>query len=145
MENTLAFTITYLYKDFLAYSTGELKKLGLSFGQLPFILYIAKHPGCTQSELTKHLRMDWGHSQRSITKLVEEEFIEKKYLTGDRKSYHLYLTSTGRQAFDASHNFFDAWDKIQLKSLSEDEQQQLLSLLHRLTLSKEISKRHESL
>ena len=60
MKETLAFHIAALYRQFLAYTTEELKKAGLSFGQMPLIIYTGKHPGCTQADMTKMLRLDWG-------------------------------------------------------------------------------------
>ena len=60
MKETLAFHIAALYRQFLAYTTEELKKAGLNFGQMPLIIYTGKHPGCTQADMTKMLRLDWG-------------------------------------------------------------------------------------
>ena len=53
MKDTMAFHMMALHRDFLAYTTESLKELGLSFGQMPFILYAGKHPGCTQADLTR--------------------------------------------------------------------------------------------
>ena len=66
MEDTMAFASVLLYRQFLSYCTEELKKLGLNFGQLPFLLHVGKHPDCTQAELTRYLRIDWGYCQRSV-------------------------------------------------------------------------------
>ena len=138
MRNTFAFQITVLYREFLAYTTAELKKLGLSFGQMPLILYVGKHPDCTQAELTRALRLDWGYSQRSIAKLVESGFMNKvadKIKPGNC----LNLTEKGESAFAACHEVFPSWDRLHADRITSEEKETLLLLLHKLTAEREES------
>ena len=132
MKETVAFQMMVLYRDFLAYTTGELKKLGLSFGLMPLVLYIGKHPRCSQADLTRMLRLDWGYSQRSIKKLVEVGLIRKEYDDGHACNC-LTLTEAGEKVFDASHNVFASWDQLHTTGLSPEERDTLLRLLTRLT------------
>ena len=134
MEQTLSYHLVRLYKDFLSFTTKELKELGLNYGQLPFILYIGKHPGCTQAELTNGLKIDWGYSQRSITKLIDSHFIVKNYLDGDNRTGHLTLTVSGDLAFTVSHKVFSLWDQMHLKDFTPEEKETLLSLLMKISV-----------
>ena len=132
MKETFAFQITVLYRKFLSYTTEELKKLGLCFGQMPLIRYVGKHPACTQAELTRNLRLDWGYSQRSIAKLAENGFMNKE--AGKVKSGNcLTLTEKGAKAFEVCHEVFDTWDSLQLNKLTSDERENLFLLLHKMT------------
>ena len=45
-EQSLAFFTTLLNKDFTNYCNRRLAEAGLLQGQLYFILYVGKHPGC---------------------------------------------------------------------------------------------------
>ena len=76
--STLSYYTTELYKEFAAYTTEKLHELGLNFGQMYFIIYVGKHPECTPSELTSALKLDWGHSQRSVAKLAEDGFLDQR-------------------------------------------------------------------
>lgn len=129
--STLSFYTTELYKEFAAYTTEQLHELGLNFGQMYFIIYVGKHPDCTPSELTKALKLDWGHSQRSITKLVCDGFLTKEKNNG--RSYSLKLTKEGQQAFEVCHQVFFDWDKEYLSGLTAEEKELLLSLLEKIT------------
>lgn len=121
-----------LYRDFLSYTTKVLRELGVSFGQMPLILYIGKHAGCSQADLTKALRLDWGYSQRSITKLVDGGLLQKEY--DETQSCHsLTLTESGWTVFDASHEVFRSWDQLKTSSLSAEETEMLLFLLSKLS------------
>ena len=131
MDKTAAYYLTYLYRSFLAYTTKELKTLGLNYGQLPFILYIGKCPHCTQAELKNGLEVDWGHCQRSVDKLAEAGFAKKTQRDGER--VRLTLTEKGERAFALSHQVFHAWDQEHLQVLTPDEREQLLGLLAKLT------------
>ena len=64
MFQTLAYYATVFHRGFTAYTTQRLQKLGLNFGSLFPVIYVGKHPGCTQAELTAALGLDWGYSQR---------------------------------------------------------------------------------
>lgn len=133
MKPSVAFLTAALYRDFLAYSTGELKKLGLSYGQLPFLLYVGKHPGCAPAELTNQLHLDWGYSQRSITRLVECGILIKKRNEAEARSYQLFLTEEGENVFAGSYGVVESWDAKKSKRLPPEEQEQLITLLYKLT------------
>ena len=131
MKETLAFQIVILYREFLAYTTKELKALGLNFGQMPLVVYAGKYPGCTQADLTKALRLDWGYSQRSISKLVDSGFMTKEQKEG-AGCYYLNLTDKGNQAFDECHKVFREWDQIKMKNFSDSEKREMIELLKKI-------------
>ena len=55
MEKTLAYAIALLRRDFKAYCQQELSKLGVSLGQLYFLLYIGKYQPCSSKALSDAL------------------------------------------------------------------------------------------
>lgn len=126
MFQTLAYYATVFHRSFVAYTTRRLQALGLNFGSLFPVIYVGKHPGCTQAELTAALHLDWGYSQRCITKLVEDGFLTREK---NGRAYHLNLSEKGREAFTVSHQVFFDWDHEALARLSDTEQKQLFSLL----------------
>lgn len=126
MFQTLAFYATAFHRDFAAYTTARLQKLGLSFGLLFLLIYVGKHPGCSQAQLTSALGLDWGYSQRSITRLVDEGFLTREK---SGRAYRLGLSARGEEAFALSHQVFFDWDREKLASLEPEERRQLLELL----------------
>ena len=68
MFQTLAYYATVFHRSFVAYTTARLQALELNFGSLFPIIYVGKHPGCTQAELTAAVlpeREDMGGPLRS--------------------------------------------------------------------------------
>ena len=96
MFSTLAYYTTVFYRSFVAYTSTRLQQLGLNFGSLFLVIYVGKHSGCSQAELTEALGLDWGYSQRSITRLVEDGFLIREKVG---RAYRLTLSSKGQQAF----------------------------------------------
>ncbi|MCQ5080073.1 MarR family transcriptional regulator [Gemmiger formicilis] len=127
-QKAISYFITLLYRSFSDYSGEKLQQVGLNFGLLFFIVYIGKCPGCTPSELTKALSLDWGHSQRCITRLVEDGFITKEK---SGRHYTLNLTQRGQQAFSTAHQVFSGWDDAFMAGLQPEEKSQLLALLNK--------------
>ena len=126
MVNTLAYYSTVLSRSFSAYTAHVLEQIGLSQGLLYPLLYVGRHPGCTQSELTGALGLDWGYCQRSTLRLVEDGFFLREK---QGRAYRLTLSEKGMQASEISHQVFFDWDNDMLQSLSEEERAQLLTLL----------------
>ena len=137
MFNTLAYHSSVLYRDFTSYTSEKLENMGLHFGLLFFLIYVGKHPGATPSDLTAALRLDWGHSQRCITKLVENGFLTKEKAG---RCYRLDLTDKGREAFEISHQVFFDWDEKRLAVLTGEERETLFALLRKLNPGKEVSR-----
>lgn len=134
MFGTLAYYSSVFYRDFTAYTSEKLEKLGLHFGLLFFLIYVGKHPGATPSDLTETLHLDWGHSQRCITKLVDSGFLTKEK-AGRR--YQLHLTEKGQEAFAVSHQVFFDWDAQHLAGLTPEEKDTLFALLRKVRGEKE--------
>ena len=126
MFQTLAYYATAFHRSFVNYTTAKLQTLGLNFGSLFLVIYVGKHPGCTQTQLTSDLNLAWGYSQRSVTKLVEEGFLTREK---SGRCYHLNLSDKGQQAFEVSHQVFFDWDEQVLSALSLQEREQLFTLL----------------
>lgn len=130
MFDTVAYQSTLLYRDFSAFTSQRLAQLGLHYGVLFLVIYVGKHPGCTQAQLTKALGLDWGYSQRSILKLVEDGFLLR---SKQGRAYRLDLSEKGLCAFAVSHQVFGDWDRQALEILDSEEQRQLCRLLRKIT------------
>lgn len=132
MPGWLAFPIAMLRRDFDSFCDGELGKIGLKRGHLHFILYVGRHPGCTQKEIASLLDLDTGHSARYVAWLVGEGFLERVRSERDGRSQALYLTERGAGAFARSREILDEWDASAMEPLSVEERLQLKSLLRRV-------------
>jgi DNA-binding MarR family transcriptional regulator len=74
-----------------------LKNYNLSSGSLPYIFNLEKNEGITQNKLSKEIGNDKAMSARTITKLIELEFVYKKQDEKDGRAYNLYLTEKAKE------------------------------------------------
>lgn len=132
MYTSLAYYVTSLRKDFVDYCNKSLSNIGLSQGQLYFLIYVGKHPSCSPKELAKALNMDIGHTARTIYKLEENNFLIQKQNPNDRRGRVLQLTEKGKDAFELSYDLFKQWDKEILQNLSDEEQDIVFSLMKKI-------------
>lgn len=132
MKHTFAFSITVLQKQFRNYCQTELQKLGVSHGQLFFLLYIGKHPQCSPKEVSTQLHLDTGHTTRALSKLEQAQFIIQDINPLDKRARLLSLTPQGEEIFQLSHEFFNQWDQETLQCLSVEETETLLTLLNKI-------------
>ena len=139
MDQTLARAVLTLSHSFTDYTAARMKKLGLHYGALFLVLYLGRHPGCTQAELTAALGLDWGHSQRSVLSLAEDGFLHREKIG---RSYHLSLTPKGEQAFDVLHQVLADWDREAMMAFTQPEQELLLTLMAKV--SKQVKRKEIS-
>lgn len=132
MEKSNTFYLTILYKEFFYDTERILKEKGVNYGQLPFILYIGNHEGCTPSDIKNTLRMDWGHVQRSIDRLERDGLLLKEYDEKKSRTYYLKLTKLGEDAFEISHHVFFSWDDKLKSCLGKEEWEELSKILQHL-------------
>ncbi len=138
MQDSLAFQVTMLRKNFTDFCNAELRERGLSQGQLFFVLYIGRHPACSPKEIGADLHMDSGHVTRSLAKLEQAGFIEQHTNPEDRRARTLSLTQTGEEAFRVSHELFGRWDDEVMANMDPEQRSQLMSLLSELTHGRSI-------
>lgn len=136
MNQTLAYYVTVLRKDFTEYCNRKLAEQGLLQGQLYFILYVGKHPDCSPKELSQALHMDAGHTTRTLAKLAQDGFLVQEKNKEDRRAHILRLTEKGETAFRMSYELFVQWDAEVLQSLSVEEKTALMAILSNLVSSK---------
>lgn len=136
MVPSLAYSVTYLRKEFAEYCNNKLQKMGLSQGLLFFIIYVGKHPSCAPKELAEALHMDMGHTTRTIAKLIQGNFLLQEDNPNDRRAHILRLTASGEEAFRTSYELFEQWDNETLKDFTSAEREQLITLLGKLNYTK---------
>lgn len=86
MLNSKIFRNTQIFLD------RALKKYELSSGSISYIFTLEKNEGISQNKLSKEIGNDKSMSARTITKLIELDFVYKKQDENDSRAYNLFLT-----------------------------------------------------
>lgn len=133
MMQSLAYYVSVLRKDFSNYCSEKLGEMGLTPGLLYFVTYAARHPGCSPKELAQALKMDNGHTARSIAKLAEGGFLVQEPNPKDKRAHVLKLTPKGEAAARDSRALFYRWDQEVTAVLTPEQREQLMALMAALS------------
>ena len=95
-RSTLERNLGFLFAEISRLARTEfdrrVRDLGLTRAQWLFLYYLARHPGCTQSELAELLQMEKISVSRQATRLEKAGWIKRTDRAGDARAYHLKLT-----------------------------------------------------
>ncbi|MFT8349697.1 MarR family winged helix-turn-helix transcriptional regulator [Clostridium saccharoperbutylacetonicum] len=116
MLNSKIFRNTQVFLD------KALKSYNLSSGSLPYIFSLEKNEGITQNKLSKEIGNDKAMSARTITKLIELEFVYKKQDEKDGRAYNLYLTEKAKELIPKIRKEIREVVDIVTQDLTEEEE-----------------------
>lgn len=133
--DSLSFYISYLRKNFTDFCSEKLSEIGVTYGQVFIIIYIGKNEACSPKDISKALNLDAGHLNRTLSKLIENDFILQKKNENDKRANIVTLTSKGQEIFKRSYSLFDEWDDIVLSSFTDNEKEELMRLIKKVAFS----------
>ena len=116
----------------------KMRTLGIFRGQ-PFVLFkLFECPGISQVDLARHIHVQPPTLARTLTRMQETGLVSRKVDPDDHRVNRLSLTAKGEGIVEKLQVVRDAERREIFSVLSAEEQQQLCSLIDR------ISDRYES-
>ena len=110
-----------------------MKKFGISGQQVGYVGYVCRHPGVSQEELAKTLQIDKGAVAKSVKRLVESGFVEKRRNEDDRRAYRLFPTEKAKETMRLGDEYIDKFNREVRKGMTEAEVATFESLLRKVT------------
>jgi len=98
-----------------------LKKYELSSGSISYIFTLEKNEGISQNKLSKEVGNDKAMSARTITKLIELDFVHKKQDERDSRAYQLYLTAKAKELIPKLREDIQTVVNLVTEDLTEEE------------------------
>lgn len=114
-----------------------LKGKDFTASQLPFIMEIGKNEGISMKDLSAAIGADKGLTTRVMQTLMANGFVENR--SESARTYRLYLTDKGREAFEYSKAAMCKLMEQILECLTEDDME------HLRTISTKVNKRLDEL
>ena len=114
-----------------------LRDKGFTASQIPYIMEIGKSEGLSMKELCTSLGADKGLTTRVVQALIANGFVENRSDTS--RTYRLYLTERGRDAFRSSKEAMEVILNEVLECLDEED------LEHFRKITEKINKRLDEL
>ena len=132
VDNCLGFIANRLVKAFLKLLDYKLENFNLTGAQFCVLTKLFEEEGLTQTQLAQRLYIESPTLVRTLDRLEEAGLIERRRVPSDRRAFHIFLTSKGRELQEVLLQKGSEVHNIAVKGLSEAEIAQLKDLLFQL-------------
>lgn len=132
--------ISILHTNAKIYLNANFKKFNIGDAQIRLLMFIFKNPGIRQENLCTQFYKDKGTIARSIKKLESANLIYRKKDITDNRAYNIFPTENALNHFDEIKNIFQEWTKILTIGFTEEEKDQALHLLRRMSNNIDLKK-----
>ena len=129
-----------IHRSSCIYFSKKFSKFGIGSGQYLFLLNLYSHDGITQEGLTEKFKLDKATTARAIKKLEDEGYVNRVKKENDRRAYNIKLTQKAEQIREEVYLRMDEWEYKVRNCLTNEESQELIKLLNKLSKSSLITK-----
>ena len=116
-----------------AYRSDRLEGSGLGPSHYFYILLTCAEPGISQEQMAKRLYINKSSVTRAIATLEENGFVERRPCEEDKRVTRIYPTDKATGILPKVRRIARAWNDFLLSELEEDERQQFLTTLEKIT------------
>ena len=124
--------ISQLYRKGSVVINKEVSEYGIGSGQFMFLLELYINDGKNQEEIAETLKIDKGTTARALKKLEEQGFVTRIKDENDKRSNKIYLNDKAKDVREGVLDVLNDWNKEITKSLTEEEEEMLKSLLEKV-------------
>ena len=110
----------------------QLKDTGLTLGQPKVLDYLKEHDGASQKEIAAGCLIEAGSLTSILDRMEEKDLIERKMLNGNRRTFHIFMTESGKKNQKLVEEAFKKIEKTALNGISEEEQKLFMDIFCRI-------------
>ena len=110
----------------------QLKDTGLTLGQPKVLDYLKDHDGASQKEIAAGCLIEAGSLTSILNRMEEKGLIERKMLNGNRRTFHIFMTDSGKKNQKLVEETFEKIEETALNNISEEEQKVFMEIFHRI-------------
>ena len=110
----------------------QLKETGLTLGQPKVLDYLKDHDGASQKEIAAGCLIEAGSLTSILNRMEEKGLIERKMLNGNRRTFHIFMTESGKKNQKLVEETFEKIEETALNNVSEEEQKVFMEIFLRI-------------
>lgn len=110
----------------------QLADTGLTLGQPKVLDYLKDHDGASQKEIAAGCLIEAGSLTSILNRMEEKDLIERKMLNGNRRTFHIFMTESGKKNQKLVEEAFKKIEKTALNGISEEEQKLFMDIFFRI-------------
>ena len=110
----------------------QLADTGLTLGQPKVLDYLKDHDGASQKEIAAGCLIEAGSLTSILNRMEEKGLIERKMLNGNRRTFHIFMTESGKKNQKLVEEAIKKIEKTALNGISEEEQKLFMDIFCRI-------------
>ena len=110
----------------------QLSDTGLTLGQPKVLDYLKDHDGASQKEIAAGCLIEAGSLTSILNRMEEKDLIERKMLNGNRRTFHIFMTESGRKNQKLVEEALKKIEKTALNGIAEEEQKLFMDICCRI-------------
>lgn len=131
-EHTIGRWLSILYRYGQSYVGKKLSAYNIGSGQYILMMVLYRNGGISQEELSTYLKVDKGSIAKSVKKLQQEGYLERKIDQKDKRAYQLFLTPKALEIIPKVNEVIKDWENIMVSELSDSEKLMAEQLLYKM-------------
>ncbi len=110
----------------------RLKETGLTIGQPKVLDYLKDHDGSNQKEIARACFLEAGSLTSILNRMEEKGLVERRMLNGNRRSFHVFLTESGKKNQKLVEEMFLEIEKDALDGISSEEFEAFMAVYQKI-------------
>ena len=110
----------------------QLIDTGLTLGRPKVLDYLKDHDGASEKEIAAGCLIEAGSLTSILNRMEEKGLIERKMLNGNRRTFHIFMTESGKKNQKLVEETFEKIEETALNNISEEEQKVFMEIFHRI-------------
>ena len=110
----------------------QLKDTGLTLGQPKVLDYLKDHDGASQKKIAAGCLIEAGSLTSILNRMEEKGLLERKMLNGNRRTFHIFMTESGKKNQKLVEETFEKIEETALNNVSEEEQKVFMEIFLRI-------------
>lgn len=110
----------------------KVKESGLTLGQPKVLDYLKNHDGASQKEIAAGCFIEAGSLTSILNRMEEKGLIERRMLNGNRRTFHIFMTESGRKSQMLVEAAFVEIEENAWKDISSEEAETFMKIYHKI-------------
>lgn len=127
--------IACLYRIGQSFFDQYFDEYGIGLGHYSCLLCLFRGDGITQDGISKFTNSDKATTTRSITRLEELGYVERRIDVDDRRAYNIFLTEKGREIEPKVRQILKKWTELITDGFTPAETENAYDLIERMALN----------
>lgn len=132
MDLSFHYLLLLAQNNFQKEILSKVGPLGLLPGQPKILDFLNQHDGCAQIDVAKGCCLEPATVTGILARMEASGLIEKKQLKNNKRTFHVFLTKKGRHCALEIVRIFSEAEAGAFAGISEDEQQQFMTIFKKI-------------